>query len=284
MFTCFNPNKHPGPKCEWVEGNLRRFVERFNQLNGTTYELAECLDIPNPNRPFSATKQPEVLVIGNRSEQPMVIERKQVVTESYARHHANQHLLHETIPSLLATHFVDDLYVLSIDESSLENKTKAAIQAEALQIAGMVLDEIDSIRSGRTISRRRPFPWVFGRCIEALRDENAPKTGIGIYISSKDILDLKPEESRLVIDRARNNCREILVRRLSEAEEKFKAYRDHLKVLVLECYGPWWALDENDIAIFLSQEALSPLIDQIWMAVQDWLSEWDYEIGYKRLR
>ncbi len=113
------------------------------------------------------------------------------------------------------------------------------------------------------------------------------KQVFGIYISSKDIqdiLDLKPEESRLVIDKARNDCREILVRRLSEAEEKFRAYRDHLKVVVLECYGPWWALDENDVAIFLSQEALPPLIDQIWVAIQDWVSEWDYEIGYKRLR
>ncbi len=91
MFSCFNPNKRPGPKCEWQSGNLRVFVKQFNEDRGTTYDLKECLDVAACGASSSLDnsahdKQPEVLVTGSQGEQPMVIERKYVVSESYAKH------------------------------------------------------------------------------------------------------------------------------------------------------------------------------------------------------
>jgi hypothetical protein len=60
MLSCFNPNKRLGPKCEWRDGNLQDFVRQFNKDRGTTYELAECLDVPGLGKAFVGDNQPEV--------------------------------------------------------------------------------------------------------------------------------------------------------------------------------------------------------------------------------
>jgi hypothetical protein len=61
MFSCFNPDKTAGHRCEWKGGNLQDFVRQYNLKCGTTYRLEECLDNPNAAAQRSGLKQPEVL-------------------------------------------------------------------------------------------------------------------------------------------------------------------------------------------------------------------------------
>jgi hypothetical protein len=243
MFSCFNPNKRVGPKCEWQGGNLRNFVKQFNEDRGTTYALKECLDVAACGTSSARDKQPEVLVTGSQSEQPMVIERKQVVSESYAKHHANQHLIYETIPEVLLPHLNGDLYALEIDDCDLRDKTKYKLQAEVLKIADHVLGRLGLVVQGQAIAGNKPFPWQFGKVHPIDRDESMPETGIGVNIKTRDVFS----RSRLnLIEQTRAEYKELVDLRLSEAAPKFETYLDHRKVVVLEFYGDWWLLDDDD--------------------------------------
>lgn len=283
MFSCFNPNKTPGGKCEWREGHLQEFVRQLNQDRGTTYQLAECLDVPTPGKPMLGDKQPEVLVIGMH-EQPMVIERKQVVSQSYAKHHANQHLIYDTIPELLAPHLSGALYLLEIEDSSLLEKTKLTLQTEALQIVDQVKANLRSIIDGQSIADSTPFPWRFGVVPESLRDDSAPTAGIGINIKSKSIFDQEPSDALRFIELARTEYRELVEYCLTEAEPKFRNYSNHRKVVLLEFYGDRWLLDEDDMREIVAKAQLPSLIDEVWMAVPEWVSESDYEVRYEQVR
>jgi len=281
MFSCFNPNKRVGPKCEWQGGNLRNFVKQLNKDRGTTYALKECLDVAECGTPSARDKQPEVLVTGSQSEQPMVIERKQVVSESYAKHHANQHLIYETIPEVLLPHLNGDLYALEIDDCDLRDKRKYKLQAEAQAIADQVVEKISAVIQGVAIAGDKPFPWQFGRVHPIDRDESTPDAGIGVNIKTRSIFST----NRLsLIEQTRAEYKELVQRRLAEAAPKFETYLDHRKVVVLEFYCDWWLLDEDDAREIVNEITLPPLIDEVWMTIADWVSESDYEVAYERVR
>lgn len=281
MFSCFNPNKRVGPKCEWQGGNLRNFVKQLNEDRGTTYTLRECLDVAACGTSSARGKQPEVLVTGSQSEQPMVIERKQLVSESYAKHHANQHLIYETIPAVLLPDLNGDLYTLEIDDSDLRDKPKRKLQAEAEEIADHVLARRGLVVQGQAIAGNEPFPWQFGRVHAIDRDESMPDIGIGVNIKTRDVFS----RSRLsLIEQTRAEYKELADLRLAEAAPKFETYLDHRKVVVLEFYCDWWLLDEDDARQIVSEGILPPLIDEVWITIPEWVSESDYEIAYERVR
>lgn len=281
MFSCFNPNKRVGPKCEWQDGNLCNFVKQFNEDRRTTYALKECLDVAACGTSSARDKQPEVLVTGSQGEQPMVIERKQVVSESYAKHHANQHLIYETIPKVLLPHLNGDLYALEIDDCDLRDKPKRKVQAEAEEIADHVLARRGLVVQGHAIAGNKPFLWQFGRVHPIDRDESMPDTGIGVNIKTRDVLS----RSRLsLIAQTRAEYMELADLRLAEAAPKFETYLDHRKVVVLEFYCDWWLLDEDDARQIMSEVRLPPLIDEVWTTIPEWVSESDYEVAYERVR
>jgi hypothetical protein len=280
MFSCFNPNKTPGPKCEWQGGNLHNFVKQLNEEAGTTYTLKECLDVAVCGTSSARDKQPEVLVTGSQSEQPMVIERKQVVSESYAKHHANQHLIYDTIPKVLLPHLNGDLYALEIDDCDLRDKTKFKVQAEVLQIANQVLAGLDVLVQGQAMAGNKPFPWHFGRVHPINRDESMPDAGIGVNIKTSGIFN-----NRLsLIEKTRAEYNELVEYWLAEAAPKFETYLNHRKVIVLEFYGDWWVLDDDDTRKMVSEARVPALIDEVWIAIPEWISESDYEIAYERVR
>jgi hypothetical protein len=281
MFSCFNPDKRVGPKCEWQGGNLRNFVEQLNQNRGTTYALKECLDVAACGSFSSGDKQPEVLVTGSQSEQPMVIERKRVVSEAYAKHHANHHLIYETIPELLLPQINGDLYALEIDECDLRDKPKRKVQAEAEEIADLVLARRGLVVQGQAIAGNKPFPWQFGRVHPIDRDESMPDTGIGVQIKVRDLFN---RSWLSLIEQTRAEYRRLVDRRLAEASPKFEYYVVHRKVVVLEFYGDWRLLDEDDARQIVSEATLPPIIDEVWITIPEWVSESDYEIAYERVR
>jgi hypothetical protein len=284
MFSCFNPEKTPGRRCEWKGGNLRDFAREFNRSRGTDYELEECLDAPKPGTPSLAIKQPEVLLKGRRGERPMVIERKQVVAESYAMHHGNLHVLCDMIPEALAHHFGDALYALELDDGSLRGKRKREVQAAALEIVGHVIANREGVRGGAVIGNRHPFPWRFTKVPAHARDDNAPEIGIGVQIHSSSATASEPQALLRQVEEAYGETKRVLEQRLAEAEPKFLAYRDLLKILVLEFYGDRSLLDEDDAMRMVQEAKLPALIDEVWVAQPVWVSEWNYEIGYERVR
>jgi hypothetical protein len=284
MFSCFNPDKTPGRRCEWKGGNLHDFVRQFNDSRGTTYQLAECLDTHQPNIPSPGLKQPEVLLKGRNDERPMVIERKQVVAESYAIHHGNLHVLYKVIPEALARHFGDALYALDIADASLQGKRKREVQAATDEIVNHVVANIESVKAGAFVGSQRPFPWRFGRVPDQMRADNSPEAGIGVQIHESNSQVDNPQAILRQVEEAYAETKMMLERRLTEAAPKFIAHQDHLKVVVLEFYGDCNLLDEDDAKRMVTAVGLPALIDEVWVAQHEWISEWDYEIGYERVR
>lgn len=284
MFSCFNPDKRPGRRCEWKGGNLQEFVSQYNRECGTTYVLVECLDAPKSVTQQAGLKQPEVLVEGSRGERPMVIERKQVVAESYATHHSNLHVLYEAVPESLAPHLGDALYVLEVTDAGLRGKWKGDVKAAVEEISDHVLANLQSVRGGTAIGGQRPFPWRFSRVPAHARDDDAPEVGIGVQIHGSDTPADDPKTLLRQVAEAYAETKKLLERVLAEAEPKFVAYQDHLKVVVLEFYGDRNLLDEDDARRVVGEVELPALIDEVWVARPEWVSEWDYEIGYDRAR
>jgi hypothetical protein len=281
MFSCFNPNKTPGARCEWQGGNLRNFVKQLNEDRGTTYTLKECLDVGRCGTSSTRDKLPEVLVTGSQGEQSMVIERKQVVTETYAKHHANQHLVYEIIPEVLLPHLNGDLYALEIDDCDLRDKTKYKLQAQVQEIADQVVAKLRVVIEEEAIAGDKPFPWRFGRVHSIDRDESTPDAGIGVNIRTRSIF----RTNRLnLIEQTRAEYKELVQRRLAEASPKFETYLNYRKVVVLEFYCDWWLLDEDDAREMVTEITLPPLIDEVWMTIANWITECDYEVAYERVR
>lgn len=284
MFSCFNPDKTLGHRCEWKGGNLQEFVSQYNRKCGTTYVLAECLDAPKPGVQQLSLKQPEVLLQGGCGEKPMVIERKQVVGEAYALHHGNLHVLYEMVPESLSLHFGDAVYALEINEESLRGRRKKEVQAAASEIADRVIAERQRVKSGATIGSNQPFPWRFSRVPDHSREENDPEAGVGIHVYGSNAFDNDPQSAVRRVEEAYTETRKVLEQRLSEAAPKFVMYQDHLKVVVLEFYGDRSLLDEDDAKKMVAEIKLPALIDEVWVAQHAWVSAWDYEIGYERVR
>ncbi|MGH9971898.1 MAG: hypothetical protein ACREBG_29465 [Pyrinomonadaceae bacterium] len=253
----------------------------LNEDRGTTYALKECQDVAACGTSSERGKQPEVLVTGSQSEQPMVIERKQVVSETYAKNHANQHLIYETIPELLLSHLNGDLYALEVDDCDLRDKPKRRVQAEAEEIVDYVRARRGLVMKGQAIAGNKPFPWQFGRVHLIDRDESMPDTGIGVHIKTRNLF------SRSRLSLIEQTCAEYKVLadlRLAEAAPKFETYLDHRKVVVLEFYCDWWLLDDDDARQIVSEAELPPLIDEVWITIPEWVSESDYEIAYEQVR
>src|SRR2546423_3047501 len=275
MFSCFNPDKTPGHRCEWKGGNLQAFVSQYNRKLGTSYVLAECLDAPRRGVQQPGLKQPEVLLRGGRGERPMVIERKQVVGESYAMHHGNLHVLYDMVPESLAPHFGDALYALEVRDESLRGRRKKEVQAAAREIVDRVIAGRRQVKGGAPVGSDQPFPWRFGRVPEHSRDENDPKVGVGVHVYSSDALNDDLQNAVRRVEEAYAETRKVLEQRLAEAAPKFVTYQDHLRVVVLEFYGDRSLLDEDDAKRMAAEVELPALVDEVWVAPHTWASAYD---------
>jgi hypothetical protein len=284
MISCFNPDKTPSGKCEWKGGNLQDFVRQFNEMRGTSYVLEDCLDIPTPGITSPNLKQPEVMLKGLRGERKMVIERKQVVAQSYAAHHGNLHVLYDMISEALMLQFGGALYSLELNESSIQGKKKREVQEAAREITKQVHANRERVMTGASVGSTQPFLWRFGRVPEHARPDNAPEMGIGVDVHGSDIFSSDLQTIVRQIEEAYAGTKEILERVLGDAELKFAAYQDHLKVVVLEFYGDSNLLTDDDAKKMVAEAELPASVDEVWVARQDWISEWDYEIGYDCLR
>jgi len=266
MFWCLPPSG----KCEWA--NLKEFARQFNEQYGSEYRLSRCLDVSDNSRP-----QPEVLLEAP-GEIPMVIERKAVVwPPDYFKYHRTEHEFRDLFLHQISGQFDGDLYALRVQADSLRGN-KQQVQEWAMIIAREVLQNRTVILTGGHLRRSSPFPWSFGRYPEFLRDESTPEAGVGVDIVGPLSDDFDVANYQAQIDGAMRQLNKVL----STTTGKFAGYSGSLKIVVLEFYGDF--LSEETAKELVAQAEVPAVVDQVWVARPDWVSPFDWQIAYDRVR
>lgn len=295
IFGCFPPQE----KCEW--SHLKSFVDQYNTKFGKVYTRSACLDVEERNK-----KAPELLLEAP-GETSIVLEHKSVVwpTKHLSDHH-NEHHLGDRLHILLSDLFQDSVYQLAVDAESLKGKTKKEVERFAEQIADIVLSDVINAKSQRGIGKRKPIPWSFRHFPPDERDETFPKTGIRVEVwerfetspgIGRKILEqfetlpgvglkvLEPSETFQGVERAKSGYTEEFERLAKDAAEKFAEYANSMKLLLVQFYGDSpVALSDEDIIAIIQSAQLPELIDQVWLGQPEWVSEYDYEIAWERVR
>ena len=268
MFHCSPPQG----KCEWV--HLRDFVAHFNTSHGPRYIRSRCLDVEN-----SSEKEPEVLLEAPACV-PVVIERKSVVwPKGHISDHSKEHHLDEILFGRLRGRFRDAPYRITFNEVSLKGKKKKEIEAIAEQISGTVLSNLPMAKSQSGIGSSLPVPWHLIPISHWERDETYPEVGLGIFFESEGF---QADTRDKILPK--KGYAQRFKREAKNAAEKFAKYDYCIKLLLVQFYGDGsvWLGDEEIIKIIQSAK-LPTLIDQVWVAWEDWVSEYDYEIAWKRV-
>ena len=258
-------------KCEWVD--LRHFVHHLNSTQSASYRLARCLDVSD-----RSAKQPEVLLEGD-GDIPAVIERKAVVWPPDAlKFHRTEHQIADFVMATLSEPFADGLYELGIASASLRG-SGVHLKSLAERLARTALGAHQEIRENGYASGGEPIPWWCRVIPPQERDESMPNRGLGVQIAqSPDLSAYAPDDSLL------DEVRSVLAARLKDAVEKFGDYSDHLRIILLEFYGDIDDLPEASIRDLMARLDLPDAIDQVWVALLEWVTDDDTRTVYERLR
>ncbi len=274
IFSCLPPQG----KCEWQ--HLRGFVSHLNTIDGKSYTRSRCLDVENRKG-----EEPEVL-LESPNEISVVIERKSVVwPREYLRDHGNEHCLGDIVFARLDDLFRDSAYQLAYNEVSLKGKKKREVEEIAKQITSTVLSDLTGAKSPRGIGNRKPIPWRLRPLDPRERNESTPEVGLGITVWGEIEPDYTPSEILQRQAVAKSGYAREFERAAKKAARKFVSYSDCLKLLLVQFYGSSSLLVlEEDIIDVIQSAQLPNLIDQVWVAQQDWISLDDYEIAWRRIR
>ena len=272
VFSCFPPQTD----CEWA--NLRDFVIRFNQDHGTQYERTECLDKD------TTKKLPEVLLQAP-GERDIVIECKSIVwPPNYFRDHDHEHDIADRLFKLLGDTFHDGAYQLTISEEYLSGKK----QSEVGQYAERIAQEISSRQTdaeSHGIGDLEPIPWSFRLLGSHEIEEGERATGVRIVILGRSTFGRDHSELIQEYEAAKAGYAEEFERTLERAAPKFEEYADCLKMLLVRFCGEGSSiLSEDDVLEIIKSATLPHLIDRIWVAQEDWVSEHDYEVAWLQVR
>ncbi len=267
IFSCFPPQG----KCEW--SHLKVFVGHYNSIYGKSYTRSECLDVEKRN-----TKEPELLLEAP-GEIRIVVEHKSVIwPPKHMSDHSNEHYLCERICHLLGDQFKDSVYQLIVNAGSLKGKRKREVGGLAEQIAQVVLSNETKAKSQRGIGDLKPTPWRFRSLSPYEKNETVPETGIGLKVRL-------PLETFQSVEIAKSGYGEEFERLATDAAEKFVDYADHLRLLLVQFYGDSsFTLGDEDVIEIIQSAQVPEIIDQVWLAQQNWVGENDYEIAWERVR
>ena len=269
MFHCSPPQG----KCEW--SRLRNFATHFNTLYGTGYTLSRCLDVNNRSE-----KEPEVLLEAPGCV-PVVIECKSVSwPPDHLSDHSKEHYLGELLFAQLGGRFQDALYKITFDPAYLKGRKKKEIETIVEQTSGTVLTNMPMAKSQSGIGSSLPVPWHLRPISHWERDETYPEVGLGIFFESEGFRADTPDKIL-----PKKGYAQEFDRAAKNAAEKFVKYADCTKLLLVQFYGDGsvW-LGDKEIVEIIQSAKLPTLIDQVWVAREDWVSEYDYEIAWKRVR
>ena len=111
-----------------------------------------------------------------------------------------------------------------------------------------------------------------------------PLINYGICVWSVGWPDDHSEESH-GLEEAKIGYTEQFQLSATKASEKFGRHEDCLKVFLVQFHGDGsFFLDDADLIQIVEEAQLPSLIDQVWIALQDWVSEYDYQITWQRVR
>ena len=274
VFCCFPP----GSKCEWA--HLSGFVAQYNRKNDKTYTRTACLDVVEHR-----TKQPELLLEAD-GETPMVIEHKAIVwPPAYFSDHHNEHLLGQLVAGSVGNFFSDSVYKLEVYENSLKSKKKRQVEKLADEIACLLKANEALAKSQRGISTSEPIPWRFHPLSPMEREEAGWKTGIVTTVSSGTWSDGLAEILIGNDEAAKAGFSGQFEIAAGNASEKFNEYSHCLKFLLVQFHGDSsFTLDDDDMVEIIKSANLPEMIDQVWVAQQDWVSRDEYELSWQHVR
>ncbi len=271
VFSCLPPQTD----CEWA--NLRDFVVDFNADHETAYAREECLDKD------TTRKQPEVLLRAP-GERDIVIECKSVVwPKAYYRSHSHEHHLDERVSDLVGHAFRDKMYELAYHEDSLKGVRRRDVDWYAEEIAQTILSNLGQAKSG-VISSKVPIPWSFRPLAphELYEDET---TGIRFHVALGSMPWEEPSDYSQRLEALKAGYAGAFQRTLEKAVPKFEGYADCLKLLLVQFCGEGSnMLFEEDLIEIIEAASLPPLIDQVWLACEEWKSDYYCRIKWERIR
>lgn len=276
IFSCFPPQE----KCEWY--HLREFVDSYNSSFGKAYIRTACLDVEERNE-----KEPELLLKAP-GETRIVIERKSIVwPEEYLSDHSNEHELYRQFLKRIRLHgnpFKDSANQLTVSAMSLKGKNKKEVKRFAEQIADIVLSDHVTAKSSRGIGSREPIIWRFRPLSRGERDESVPKSGISIVVY-EELEAPEPSEIRQRVEAAKAGYASEFLRLAQRAAEKFVKYSHCQKLFLVQFCGDdsGWVQDE-DIVEIVKSAPLPKMIDQVWVACPEWISEYEHKVTWEHIR
>ena len=274
VFSCLPPDT----SCEWA--SLRDFVGHYNGLHGTAYRRTACLDVEERN-----TKKPEVLLEA-QGEIPIVIERKSIVwppgREYLADHHKSHQLLADLVRrlNLRDNPFTGSPHQLTVKARDLKGKSQKQVARFAEEIADMVLSNPANAKSACGIASADPIKWRFRALSPDERDEIVPDTGIGIEVLEDELSGSGDNHIGIKEGYAKE-----FNRWAENAAEKFAQYDDCRKLFLVQFFGEssvW--LGDQEIVEIIESAHLPKMIDEVWVARQEWVSLNDFEIAWEHIR
>ena len=259
------------------------FIGRYNERNGTAYRVVAFPEIDNRN-----TKEPEVLLADPRGGPPLAIERKSVVyplDEHYLGKHRNGHYFLDLFVEQLKLHgrdFSDSLYQVVVHERDLNDRRQKEIPQIAEQVAAAVVrnwSRTDESFDG--IGRRTPIPWRFRIVQPEERDYDDPEHGIGIIVNLESSLLESPEK----IEELRQGYATEFKNQAERATEKFVGYPECRKLLLVQFFGEFFSgVGDREIRKILRSASLPEVIDEVWVARQEWVELDESEIRWELAR
>ena len=276
IFSCSPPER----KCEWV--HLKSFVDQYNTTFQKSYRRSKCLDKTGEHG-----KQPEFL-INSPGEIPIVIEHKFVVwPPMHLSDHNNEHDRLYTFMNRIRSQgnpFTDSAYQLIVTAESLRGKRKREVARLAEEIADFVLSEQNTAKSPEGIGRQYTIPWHFRPLSPQEMEDYGPDSGIRLNVRVGPGYS-QPFESLQEVEIVRSGYADAFDRVAKAAAEKFVKYSDCERLFLVQFFGDDSScLPDDEIVEIIETAQLPEMIEQVWLAVQEWISESDYEIVWKRIR
>lgn len=280
LFCCLPPDS----KCEWA--NLRRFVEDYNSAHSTAYSHTACLDVRERN-----SRQPEVR-LDSPGERPLVVERKSVAwpRNKYFADHRHEHQLGSLVQNRIHAvdvSFSESLFQLTLSALALKGKKKKDVHAAAHQIVARILSSRDAAKSQSGVRGQQPIPWHFGPARFVDEDEPPPGAWFRVQVwDGEPEFGSSPDEFRRQRKSAKDGYIAEFRRCVKAAAGKFADYGHCQRVLAVQFFGSMAdaRVSDEDLIEIVRTTEIPAVIEEVWVAYHDWVSESDYEVAWRQVR
>lgn len=174
-------------------------------------------------------------------------------------------------------------YEFSFNEKFLSSHTKKQIKDNVKEVFEIIIGKIDLLRSGKKLKGQYPFPWKIFKTMSRLISEGTPETGVVVY-SMPDEWDDGSDIAALnkKISGDKYSFSEALENAISDAKKKFQRYPNAKRLLIVTFYGDSDLRDEELITIIQETEIPS-CIEEVWCTYHEWMTEWEYELNWRRI-